>query len=160
MTRSPIAAAGGILTRSGPQPLIALVQRRRDDVWVLPKGKLEAGEQPIEAAVREVKEETGHDVAVHEFLGVISYQSFGTPKIARFWRMTPIGSAVQPPTPDIRDVTWLPLPRAIETLTQLHEKLFLESVAAQVTAAVGWPRRLFASAATDAGSMLSSRRSA
>ena len=44
MPRTPIMGAGGIVVRGGPRPLIALVQRSKDDAWVLPKGKLKRGE--------------------------------------------------------------------------------------------------------------------
>ena len=69
MARSVIQAAGGIVFRSGTQPLIAIVRLRKDDDWVLPKGKLNAGETHKAAAKREVFEETGFEVTVHEFLG-------------------------------------------------------------------------------------------
>jgi len=52
-TRQPILAAGGIVVRQGGRPLIAIVQRRRDNAWVLPKGKHKANEKPIAAARRE-----------------------------------------------------------------------------------------------------------
>jgi hypothetical protein len=39
-TRTPIMAAGGIVIRNGAKPLLAVVQRRRANAWVLPKGKL------------------------------------------------------------------------------------------------------------------------
>src|SRR2546427_12957898 len=89
--RAPIFAAGGIVVRGGPRPLIAIVQLRKQDDWVLPKGKLTANEDSLAAAKREVLEETGHDVAVHEFLGTMSYDVGSRPKIVRFWRMQAIG---------------------------------------------------------------------
>ena len=51
-TQRPILAAGGIVVRQGVKPLVAIVQRRRDNAWVLPKGKLKANEKPIAAATR------------------------------------------------------------------------------------------------------------
>ena len=70
---APILAAGGIVLREGSRPRIAIVRLRRDKAWVLPKGKLYPGERPHVAAKREVLEETGHEVSVHEFLGSMSY---------------------------------------------------------------------------------------
>jgi 8-oxo-dGTP diphosphatase len=58
-TRPPVQAAGGIVVREAPDPLIAIVRLRKDKTWVLPKGKLKAGEEALTAAVREVTEETG-----------------------------------------------------------------------------------------------------
>jgi 8-oxo-dGTP diphosphatase len=127
-TRQPILAAGGIVVRQGGRPLIAIVQRRRDNAWVLPKGKLKANEKPIAAARREAIEETGVDVRVHEFLGVISYIGGSGPKIAHFWRMQAVGSAISEPLDDIKAVEWLPLSTAIARLSLAHEQSFLRNV--------------------------------
>src|SRR5262245_65827773 len=85
--RAPILAAGGILLREGSRPRIAIVRLRRDKSWVLPKGKLYPGEPAVAAARREVMEETGHQVSVHEFLGSMSYAGDGNIKIVEFWHM-------------------------------------------------------------------------
>ena len=117
-TRAPILAAGGIVIRSGPKPLVAIVQRRRDNAWVLPKGKLKSNEKPIAAAKREATEETGCDVRVHEFLGVISNLGGNAPKITHFWRMQAIDGSVGRLMSDIKAVEWLPLPNAIDRLSR------------------------------------------
>ena len=126
-TRKPILAAGGIVIRNGGKPLVAIVQRRRDNAWVLPKGKLKPNEEPIAAAKREATEETGCDVRVHEFLGVISYVGGHGPKIVHFWRMQadgPVGKLMD----DIKAVEWLPLPKAIDRLSLTHEQFFLRNI--------------------------------
>lgn len=127
-TRTPIQAAGGIVIRNGPKPLIAVVKRRRDNAWVLPKGKLKLNETPIAAARREAIEETGSDVRVQEFLGVISYIGGSGPKIAHFWRMQAIGTGTGKLMSDIKAVDWLPLADAVERLSLPHEQEFLRNV--------------------------------
>ncbi len=87
MVRAPVLAAGGIVLRRERTPLIAVVRLRKRNEWVLPKGKLDDGETPRAAAEREVIEETGHDVSVHEFLGTLVYESGGRSKIVHYWRM-------------------------------------------------------------------------
>ncbi len=48
-----------------------LLSHRLDlDVWNLPGGRVEAGEMPDEAVVRETLEETGLEVSVHRLTGV------------------------------------------------------------------------------------------
>lgn len=51
-----------------------LLQKRstKDDVWGLPGGAVELGESIEEAAIREVKEETGFDIKIDNLVGVYS----------------------------------------------------------------------------------------
>ncbi len=50
-----------------------LLERRRDcGLWGLPGGRIEPGESVAEAAMQEVREESGHTVAVQGLLGVYS----------------------------------------------------------------------------------------
>jgi 8-oxo-dGTP diphosphatase len=125
---APILAAGGIVLRDGSRPRIAIVRLRRGKDWVLPKGKLYPGERPHVAAKREVLEETGHDVSVHEFLGSMSYPVDRKIKIVQFWHMRAIGGPVRELDRDVKAVKWLPLKEAIETLSRPHEKVFLANV--------------------------------
>ena len=52
------------------QDRIVLIRRRDNDLWALPGGGMELGESIVDAAVREVKEETGLDVEVTGLIGV------------------------------------------------------------------------------------------
>jgi 8-oxo-dGTP diphosphatase len=128
MARAPVLAAGGIVLRRQQPPLIAVVRLRKRDEWVLPKGRLDAGETPRAAAMREVLEETGHDVSVHEFLGTLVYESGGRSRIVHYWRMETSGGQVYELMDDIRAVDWLPLQAAVERLSRGHERAFLENV--------------------------------
>jgi 8-oxo-dGTP diphosphatase len=126
--RAPILAAGGIVFRDGSRRRIAIVRLRRDKSWVLPKGKLYQGEPALAAAKREVMEETGHEVCVHEFLGTMSYPVGGKIKIVQFWHMQAIAEPVRELASEIKAVKWLPLNQAIATLSRVHEKVFLANV--------------------------------
>jgi 8-oxo-dGTP diphosphatase len=137
MARAPVLAAGGIVLRRGATPLIAVVRQRKRNEWVLPKGKLDDGETPKEAAKREVLEETGHDVAVHEFLGTLVYQSGGRAKVVHFWRMQADGGSVAKLMNDIKAVDWLPLEDAVSRLSREYERTFLSHVGPIALAAAG-----------------------
>ncbi len=128
MTRAPVLAAGGIVLRSGETPLIAVVRLRKRNEWVLPKGKLDDGETPRDAAVREVVEETGHEVAVHEFLGTLVYESGGRSKVVHYWRMETNGEQLYELMDDVKAVEWLPLDAAVERLSRACERVFLANV--------------------------------
>jgi 8-oxo-dGTP diphosphatase len=128
MARTPVLAAGGIVLRQEETPLIAVVRLRKRNEWVLPKGKLDDGETPRDAAEREVMEETGHDVDVHDFLGTLVYESGGRSKVVHYWRMEANGEQVYDLMDDVRAVDWLPLEAAVERLTRGHEQAFLANV--------------------------------
>lgn len=135
MARMPVMAAGGIVLRRQQPPLIAVVRLRKRDEWVLPKGKLDQGETPRAAAKREVLEETGHNVTVHEFLGTLAYDSGGRSKIVHYWRMEAAGEQAYELMNDIRAVDWLPLEAAVGRLSRAHEQAFLEHVGPQALSA-------------------------
>jgi 8-oxo-dGTP diphosphatase len=134
MAQAPILGAGGIVVRGGDTPLIAVVQRRKDNAWVLPKGKLKSKESAIAAAEREVMEETGQDVIVHEFLGAISYTASGKPKLVQFWRMEAADLPARKLTKDIKAVKWLALEPALKKLADPLEQVFLRNVAERALA--------------------------
>lgn len=128
MARTPVLAAGGIVLRRQATPLIAVVRLRKRNEWVLPKGKLDDGETPRAAAEREVLEETGHDVSVHEFLGTLVYDSGGRCKVVHYWRMEAGDEQAYELMYDIKAVDWLPLDQALDRLSRDHERAFLENV--------------------------------
>lgn len=119
---------GGIAVRKGARPKVAVVQRRKDRLWVLPRGKLKRDERPVTGARREVVEETGFRVQVGEFLGLITYQARGGPKIVQFWLMRAEARPSYELMKDIAAVEWLPLGAAVKRLSHPLEKLFLTNV--------------------------------
>lgn len=78
------SSAGGVPVWYGPQgPELLLIQvsRRGRLTWEVAKGKLEPGESPEQAAVREVREEIGiedDELTVEAPLGIVRY-GFTTP---------------------------------------------------------------------------------
>jgi len=132
MARKTIQAAGGIVLRGGAQPRIAVVQRSKDDAWVLPRGKLDRDENPAAGARREAVEETGHRVKVYEFLGAITYRARGRPKVVQFWRMKAAERPSRDVMKDIVAVEWLPLAAAVRRLSYPLEKLFLLHVGRRI----------------------------
>jgi 8-oxo-dGTP diphosphatase len=128
MPRDIVIAAGGIVVQRSTAPRIAVVQMRKRDDWVLPKGKLNGDETPRAAAEREVLEETGHAVAVREFLGTLAYPLGERTKVVHFWHMEADAEPCRKLMKDIAAVAWLPLDDALARLTRVHEQAFLAQV--------------------------------
>ncbi|QHT60966.1 NUDIX hydrolase [Paenibacillus lycopersici] len=68
-----IVSAGGIVEDGQGNILIV---RTHNDGWVCPGGQVETGENPMDAVVREIKEESGIDAEVCSLIGV--YSNTGT----------------------------------------------------------------------------------
>jgi 8-oxo-dGTP diphosphatase len=124
----PTLAAGGIVVRHDSVPRFAIVRLRKGKAWVLPKGKLNRDETARDAARREVMEETGHQVSVHEYVGALAYPVGGKPKVVQFWRMQASGTPKRKLMHDVSAVEFLPLREAVERLTRPYERVFLEFV--------------------------------
>ena len=128
---APTMAAGGIVVKAGRFPLIAVVQRRKDGGWVLPRGKQKPRDRALAAAQREVEKEICHTVVVQDFLGTISCKSRGRPKVIQFWLMVSVGQLEQESVDGDKAVKWLPLKAAVACLSEPLEQAFLANVGQQ-----------------------------
>ena len=117
--RRHVRAAGGVVVRDGR---IALVHRPKYDDWAMPKGKLEDGESWEDAALREVREETGFNCALREELSPVEYTDpKGRPKTVRYWRMDALAGEFTPNS-EIDELAWLAPDDALERLTYDHDR--------------------------------------
>ncbi len=82
MMYAPVKADTNTLVRVGVGVIVknregAILLEKRSDcgMWGLPGGRIEAGESVQDAAIREVKEETGLTIKITKLLGVYSEPS-------------------------------------------------------------------------------------
>lgn len=66
-------SCGGVVIFRGKILLLYKNYKNRYEGWVLPKGTVEAEESHEETALREVKEETGVDAEIVEYVGKSEY---------------------------------------------------------------------------------------
>jgi 8-oxo-(d)GTP phosphatase len=107
--------AGGVvyrLDRGRPEFLLVTARRSPND-WVYPKGRIERGETPEEAAAREVEEESGVNATIVEPLDDVRLRIRGEDQVIRYFLMR----AVRNGSPgEGRRSKWLPAPEALEYL--------------------------------------------
>ncbi len=122
VTGPVIWASGGLVWKDGDGGrTVAVVHRRHHGDWTLPKGKCKEGEAWIDAAVREVKEETGFAATPGDFAGSVYYESSGRPKVVLWWNMT-AGEGTFNPTDEVDELLWLPVEQAIRRLDHPAER--------------------------------------
>lgn len=130
MTKT-VRAAGGLVHRRREDGIeeVLLVHRPAYDDWSFPKGKLEEGEREVEAATREVEEETGLRCRVESELRTTSYRDGrGRPKTVRYWLMTPIGGLLAAAN-EVDDARFVPLVEARRLLTYDRDVELLDALA-------------------------------
>ncbi|SCL29909.1 8-oxo-dGTP diphosphatase [Micromonospora nigra] len=139
-----IRAAGGVVWRPADADgaHVCLVHRPRYGDWSLPKGKLDPGEHPLLAAVREVAEEADAQAVPQVRLPTVHYHSEGRPKTVEFWSMRAVGTGGFQPGTEVDDVRWLPVDEAVRLVSYPHDAEVLAAFAAlpTVTATVALVR--------------------
>jgi 8-oxo-dGTP pyrophosphatase MutT (NUDIX family) len=125
-----VQAAGGVVYLcESALPLVLLVGSGEPIIWRLPKGIIEPGESPQEAALREVSEEAGVLAIILEELGVTSwvYEFSGTTyeKITTFFLMRFLGDSVYDKDSEYSLVKWIPIREATKALYYDSERQIL-----------------------------------
>jgi 8-oxo-(d)GTP phosphatase len=130
VTREVRAAGGVVLRRERGRALTALVHRPRYDDWTFPKGKLLEGESFLEAATREVLEETGLSPTVGAELPPSRYEDqHGSPKVVRYWSMEVLDGQDLRPTQEVDEARWVPFGEARGLLTYDRDRVVLDAIA-------------------------------
>jgi len=121
-----VRAAGGVICDGdGGVVRVAVVHRPAYDDWTLPKGKLEAGERPETAALREVEEETGLRCLIDRCLGTLAYlDRRGRDKVVWYWSMRVISGSFAP-TREVDELRWPAAADAAALLSYAHDRVLI-----------------------------------
>lgn len=132
--RIDVRAAGALVWRvRGGRLQVLLVHRPSYDDWSWPKGKPDAGEPLVVAAVREVEEETGYKVVLGQPLMSVRYPINGGGKMkeSSYWsgRVEPRGpwsvargSVRRAPRTEVDQMKWMDATQALGRLTYSHDR--------------------------------------
>lgn len=115
-------SAGGVIVSRIRNEWYILVLKDMNDTWTLPKGLIEKGESPEEAAAREIKEEVGiTSLKLFSPLTPIqyTYKRNGLVKKTVQYFIFVAGIRTKPTVQKeegIREARWMPIDKAIEII--------------------------------------------
>jgi 8-oxo-dGTP pyrophosphatase MutT (NUDIX family) len=132
-------SAGGVVVsdRADGQRWVLLIARRNAagrPQWTLPKGRIEDGETREQAALREVREETGYTVSIHDELGTIDYWFVWRPdrvryhKFVHYFVMETDGNPPGERDDEAESVEWVPVDIALVRLAHRNERNLVKKV--------------------------------
>ena len=110
-----VQEAGGVVVRyEAGAPIFLLVRSSDGKNWLFPKGHVEVGETADQAAVREVREETGVEATVRAPLGHLQFHLDDKLIDVMFYLLEFVRSSV--PLEE-REVRWCSYPEARDLLS-------------------------------------------
>ena len=121
-------SAGGVVVRDGRCIVIVPTRRAADGrkVLALPKGHPDGGESAADAALREVREETGVEARVVEKLGDVRYWYMRggrrISKIVSFFLLDYVSGALDDHDHEVEHAQWMALDEAARRLTYRGER--------------------------------------
>ena len=128
-TKREISAGGVVYRRDGDEIEIVLASRRTrrgELAWGLAKGGIEDNESPEEAAVREVREETGLLAEIEDSLGETRYfyvwEDVRIRKTVHFFLMRHTGGNIDDRDDEMEEIRWFPLERALKRAAYRGER--------------------------------------
>ncbi len=131
MLMKRVIAAGGIVLNDKRE--IALVKSKKG-YWGFPKGHIERGEKPIDAAIREIYEECGaRDLILVKKLGkVVHLKPFADRESSKpfkkyivFYLFKTEQKELKPQDSEISEAQWVDLERAVDLLKYDVDRAFL-----------------------------------
>jgi 8-oxo-dGTP pyrophosphatase MutT (NUDIX family)/phosphohistidine phosphatase SixA len=129
-----VYAAGAVCWREEKRDLlVALVHRVKYQDWTFPKGKVDPGETLAEAAVREIKEETGLKIKLGVPLETMTYAlDKSKNKVVHYWAARvsdkSLASSKFKPNEEISEVVWITAEQAFSRLSYQHDRDLLQGV--------------------------------
>jgi 8-oxo-dGTP pyrophosphatase MutT (NUDIX family) len=121
-------SAGGVVVRDGHCIVIVPTRRAKggERVLALPKGHPEGSESGADAALREIREETGVEAALVEKLGDVRYwyqrEGRRIAKVVSFFLFEHVSGDLAGDPVEVEEARWMPLDEAERELTYRGER--------------------------------------
>jgi 8-oxo-dGTP pyrophosphatase MutT (NUDIX family) len=128
----PEFSCGGVVLDGNKALLVQVKSMKGRKIWTFPKGHIEAGETPRQAALREVLEETGYRAAIVCPLLKVRYaftlKGKYVKKIVQWYLMKKLGRIGKHDPSEILAINWVSLVKAREMVEYPSDIRLLEII--------------------------------
>ena len=125
-------SCGGVILDNNKVLLVQVKSMKGRKIWTFPKGHIEQGETPRQAALREVLEETGYKAAIVKPLLKVRYaftlKGRYVRKVVQWYLMKKLGRIGKHDPSEILAINWVSINKAKEMVEYPSDKRLLELV--------------------------------
>ncbi|MBA3045934.1 MAG: NUDIX domain-containing protein [Candidatus Thermoplasmatota archaeon] len=131
----PVTSSGGVILDSEGRVLV--LRRKTEGTWVLPKGRMEPGENLRQTALREVQEETGlSELKIIREIGLVRYIFFWRPENINYKKtvhyfLMKLNNGKEPEMklePNFAEHSWTPVDDAVKLLTFENDRRIVRAI--------------------------------
>lgn len=125
-------SCGGVILENNKVLLVQVKSMKGRKIWTFPKGHIEQGETPRQAALREVLEETGYKASIVKPLLKVRYaftlKGRYVRKVVQWYLMKKLGRIGKHDPSEILAINWVSINKAKEMVEYPSDKRLLEIV--------------------------------
>lgn len=125
-------SCGGVILENNKVLLVQVKSMKGRKIWTFPKGHIEQGETPRQAALREVLEETGYKASIVKPLLKVRYaftlKGRYVRKVVQWYLMKKLGRIGKHDPSEILAINWVSINKAKEMVEYPSDKRLLELV--------------------------------
>jgi len=133
-TETQVSAGGAVIRQTPGGLAVALISVGNPPRWQLPKGLIDPGETPEQAAVREVREEAGVNATIANLIEKVEYwyqskrgnERIRYHKFVNFFLMRYESGDVADHDSEVNDARWFPVAEAAQALAFRSERTIVQ----------------------------------